>query len=555
MFFADHYRKSWFNVWEPRWYNGFAITSYPPLVHQLIAISSQLVRSIYFGYVMILVLAVLLYVAAVKEFAKKIVENESAFMIAALSISMPAITVSIYVFGHLPMLFSTSMTLLAFSAFIDGVLYKRRLEIVKAGLFSACSFYSHTLTAYVLTPFFVLLATYILRCRNRIPGRSIFIYAFTAGLISIISAAGIYPFVFFALNSPVQDEIPHWSRYPYQEEFITLSLLYHGPTYALFILAIILLRKVLSFRGLQISTLLIAGFLLLLSLGLTTPFPFLLFGEKARWLTYERFSFWATPLIVLATFYPIRGSIMRASWSKLKIILMIISMLIASGYAIYYWYTLLVGNNYKPSSYISIGSDQLIEQLAEFLDNDCPSGCGYITIGLSTKAALIPVFSKSYTIDGFYPTARMLEVLKESGVESIDSAMYWPNGSQTLLEVLKSADKNGIKYVILRIDYQYVKELIDRYGYKHIKTVGGIIEVWKNDNVVGTRIANLAGDSISAEGIVWGVAPLSSLFLLLVLIVFVYRSKIINHGTIPWLLFQKILLFLCKLKKIFENTV
>ena len=38
MFFADHYRRSWFALWEPRWFGGFSVSSYPPLVHQLLAL-------------------------------------------------------------------------------------------------------------------------------------------------------------------------------------------------------------------------------------------------------------------------------------------------------------------------------------------------------------------------------------------------------------------------------------------------------------------------------------------------------------------------------------
>ena len=38
MFFGDHYRLDWWSLWEPRWYTGFEIVSYPPLIHQLIAI-------------------------------------------------------------------------------------------------------------------------------------------------------------------------------------------------------------------------------------------------------------------------------------------------------------------------------------------------------------------------------------------------------------------------------------------------------------------------------------------------------------------------------------
>ena len=40
VFLADHYRRAWFSLWETRWYLGFSMASYPPLVHQLIALIS-----------------------------------------------------------------------------------------------------------------------------------------------------------------------------------------------------------------------------------------------------------------------------------------------------------------------------------------------------------------------------------------------------------------------------------------------------------------------------------------------------------------------------------
>src|SRR5438093_6763225 len=40
IFLADHYRQNWWSLWETRWYLGFSMNSYPPLVHQLIALLS-----------------------------------------------------------------------------------------------------------------------------------------------------------------------------------------------------------------------------------------------------------------------------------------------------------------------------------------------------------------------------------------------------------------------------------------------------------------------------------------------------------------------------------
>src|SRR5574342_458048 len=43
MFFGDHYRMDWWSLWDERWYTGFFVSSYPPLVHQSIGLLSRLI--------------------------------------------------------------------------------------------------------------------------------------------------------------------------------------------------------------------------------------------------------------------------------------------------------------------------------------------------------------------------------------------------------------------------------------------------------------------------------------------------------------------------------
>ncbi|MCD6458858.1 MAG: hypothetical protein J7K82_08450, partial [Thermoproteales archaeon] len=64
IFFADHYRRSWFSLWEPRWYRGFLITTYPPLTHQLLALISFAVGIETSFPVMILITGLLLAIGA-----------------------------------------------------------------------------------------------------------------------------------------------------------------------------------------------------------------------------------------------------------------------------------------------------------------------------------------------------------------------------------------------------------------------------------------------------------------------------------------------------------
>jgi hypothetical protein len=69
IFFADHYRRSWFSLWDPRWFGGFSVSSYPPLTHQLLA-----VVSLPFGYDaafgLLLLTTLVLFPVAVWRFAQ-----------------------------------------------------------------------------------------------------------------------------------------------------------------------------------------------------------------------------------------------------------------------------------------------------------------------------------------------------------------------------------------------------------------------------------------------------------------------------------------------------
>src|SRR5262245_34976294 len=38
VFFATHYQRGWWALWETRWFEGFDVASYPPLTHQLAAL-------------------------------------------------------------------------------------------------------------------------------------------------------------------------------------------------------------------------------------------------------------------------------------------------------------------------------------------------------------------------------------------------------------------------------------------------------------------------------------------------------------------------------------
>jgi uncharacterized membrane protein len=76
-FFADHYARSWFGLWEPRWFAGFSVSSYPPLVHQVLALlGAVLSPDVAFGALLLFTLLAL--PVAIWSFARLFVSPAAA---------------------------------------------------------------------------------------------------------------------------------------------------------------------------------------------------------------------------------------------------------------------------------------------------------------------------------------------------------------------------------------------------------------------------------------------------------------------------------------------
>src|SRR5205807_5787043 len=76
MFFADHYAHHWFSPWNEKWFGGFSQTTYPPLVHQLIALFSHIV-GLTFAYTIVQAMVILLLPTGVYRYARLWVDERA----------------------------------------------------------------------------------------------------------------------------------------------------------------------------------------------------------------------------------------------------------------------------------------------------------------------------------------------------------------------------------------------------------------------------------------------------------------------------------------------
>jgi len=101
MFFADSYHRSWFDPWEPRWYTGFATTSYPPGSHMAIAALMYLMP-LRVAFVVVQVIALLILTIGVYRFARLWVTARPAGYAAISLVLASSISETVHLFGQLP---------------------------------------------------------------------------------------------------------------------------------------------------------------------------------------------------------------------------------------------------------------------------------------------------------------------------------------------------------------------------------------------------------------------------------------------------------------------
>lgn len=523
LFFADHYANSWFEPWNYKWYTGFTVMSYPPLVHQSIAALS-LIGGLKFGLFTVAIIAILLFITGVYRFSLLITANRTAAGYAALlAVFSSSFVETLHVFGQLPSIIGISVLM---HALPEIYLW------LKTGkykfLWTSLSLIAVTVTSHHVTPifgmvFFIfpLIGTVILDvCRDQVPSYKevtfkLFIINFgkqfkkniSFGLLSLVLIIGcLLPYWINSKNNPItQVPIPHGSRDNFLE--ITSSgLVFFSIPWGvlLFLLPYFFYRyysKRYLFFGLSFTMLVILG------TGGTTPIPKIILGENAfNILTLDRFTLWASimalPLLGEFAFRFVEGDLKELIQQKFGAVYhRLIGGLLAGLFLFMTIFTMSLGY-FRPSQ------PQKIKMLpiVNFLNQDNHDQWRYLTLGFGDQMAWLSAQTNAMTVDGNYHSARRLPELTTRPIERLENSKFkGVAGIGSLQQFLTTPEKYNLKYIFS--NDKFYDPILYFCGWQRLPQLENGIMVWEKLNVPPLSSILPKEDVGTWQKILWGIIP------------------------------------------------
>jgi hypothetical protein len=510
MFFADHYQKSWFDSWEPRWYMGFNVASYPPLAHQILALLG-FVTGIELAYVIITLVLMVLLPISVYRFSKVVISEEAAGYAAIISVFLPGILMSVYGWGHYTTIFSLVMTLFAASSFHKFVTKGGLFYFAELIFLFEVAVASHHYTGLVFTPVLLLATLLTIIAKKEISfkkGLKRYILFIAIGLT--LSIFIVYPVLFSAVGQGVN--IPHPTTQNLFQNFGLFQLFFFD-MYGFFLLLIPLTVIMVRYRKDLLPLAFLALFLFVLGLGGSTPLPQAIFGENWLGLTYERFN-----LFSVLTFAPLFGLVFvflkgKKSGKNFLVIFMIVSILF-SGLAV---------NNLllRPHN-----QEVPVDSLVDFLNLDQHWRWRYLTLGFEgSDFCKLSLYSNATTIDGWYYRGRNITELANSSVGFLNDAKFYEKGIPVLRSVLENSSQYHLRFVFCN-DKLY-EPLLNETGFTLLDIKYEQVTIWAKYDSTQLELNQILNSNhvLTIQEYSWGIIPIAWLAGLLFLEVFNIRRN------------------------------
>jgi len=532
MFFADHYLRDWWSLWEPRWYTGFEIVSYPPLVHQLMALIGHLVgMDPAFGLILWLTLTA--YPLAIYYFARIFVGKAAASYAAFGAALLPSLYLTSHVFGQLPNLVATLLALFGAAVLADFLRHGSALTGALAVFIFATVMAAHHATLLFLPWLVGAVAIQDIFGRAeqidhpitktqgfffgfkgklhdfRINLHPVFRLAIFAVFAILAGWLVIFPFWQWGARQTIQTTIDHMSRHNIFRDPLA-AVLFFLPMYGLLIPLIpvaLWMGTRQRFWGLGLAFL----FLFLLGLGDTTPLPRLFFGSGWAWLTYDRFSFWAS-LLLLVFFGAVAVRVRHSSMLPQIPYLMefgggrkgVMSLAFLVPMAFIAFLIALI------PTWLPTQPPQLdMRPIVDFLAQGDHAQYRYLTFGFGDQLAYLSRLTKVTTIDGSYHTARTLPELRSSGIGQIDTAFWLPDGLAKLDPILQKSGERGVRWGFVNL--RFYNPVLLRNGWRIFTTLSNGVTVWGNPTTTLPPPVQ-PPDEPPFTAFAWGTFPMLAFF-------------------------------------------
>jgi hypothetical protein len=538
LFFADHYANSWFDPWEYRWYTGFTVQSYPPLVHQVIGILSY-IGGLKFGMYSVAIIAIILFITGVYRYTLLMTGSRRiAGYGAVLAVFSSTFVETLHIFGQLPSISALSILLHVMTEIYLWIKTGKIRYFLTSVSMLAVTVTSHHVTPIFGMVFFIapLIGMAVMDAsRERVNSYKelsfrifwnttlkhfsrIAKFGFTAIFLIVFC---IFPYWYNSKRNPItQVAIPHGSRDNFLEITSSGLVFFIIPWgIFLFVLPYFFYRffsKRYVFFGLSFALLTILG------TGGTTPIPLLMLGETAfNILTLDRFTLWATimalPIFAEFAYRMVEGDIKVLVQEKFGAVYhRVIGGLIAGGMLFMVLFTMSLGY-FRPSQPAKIKMLPIVN----FLGADSHDSWRYLPLGFGDQMAWLSAQTNAMTVDGNYHSARRLPELTTRAVERIENSKFrGVEGIGSLQQFLTVPEKYNLKYIFS--NDKFYDPILYYCGWQRLQLLENGIMVWEKLNVPPIPQIMPKEDVPTIMKLMWGIIPLST-----VLIAFIINIQLI----------------------------
>jgi hypothetical protein len=526
IFFASHYAHHWFNPWNVKWFGGFSETTYPPLVHQWIALFSHIL-GLQMAYMFVQLIAILLLPVGMYRYARIWVDEVSASYAALGSVFLGSLGMLVYQSGQINTIASAALVLNALPYFYRWLRFARFDALLKGVVIAWAAAAAHHVTMIFGSVLFAIPILWIALLDrddtveederasvSGVLGRAVLFAVLAVGGVILV----LLPYWLSLLRNPInQMPIPHGSR----DNFLLKPM--SGVNFFIIPMgAMILALPFIIFRGAaerRLRPLLYFWYLTaILGLGSTTPVGKLLLGRAFEVLTFERFTFWAT--LMAMPFVGLLAYEMIARWSRKAVVALAILAVFTFSMSVA-WITI----------HPIYSSPFSVDQVIAFLNNDDHAKFRYITLGFGNQFARVSTYSEAGSVDGDYNSARLLPEMTAYGAGQLYNSKYYGTaGMEALRAVLKHANQYGLKYIFVRD--RYYEPLLAFAGWRQAESYdNGNVTLWTKEDVPPARQIDWGPKVMPApwEGILWGTLPMASSILAILLIVLMPERRRMAH--------------------------